>query len=113
MVTLDASGSSATEDRTINLAQTPEVMDALTARRLRILLAIRGGASTLRQLAHQLGISGRAVQDHVRELGQLGLVSDRRWRGTMASGACWSPSGLVLSLDLGERRPADEPMTAP
>jgi predicted transcriptional regulator len=89
-------------------------MEALSARRLRILLAIRGGASTLRQLAEQLGISGRAVQDHVRELGQLGLIRDRRWRGNHGERRLQVAfRRLILSLDLGNRRPADEPMTAP
>jgi predicted transcriptional regulator len=89
-------------------------MEALSARRLRILLAIRGGASTLRQLAEQFGISGRAVQDHVRELGQLGLIKDRRWRGNHGERRLQVAfRRLILSLDLGNRRPADEPMTAP
>lgn len=64
--------------RHIDLSETPEVMDALTERRVRVLRAIGSGARTPRELTLGLALSAPALQGHLRALEALGLIGDSR-----------------------------------
>lgn len=97
----------------MDLAQTPEVMEALTARRIVILLAVRAGTVTLQGIAHALGTSAQAIQAHLRVLERLGLLEDDR--GAARAGERYNArrlalgcERLVLTLDAGANsRPAE------
>jgi DNA-binding transcriptional ArsR family regulator len=102
VLTLEAAPGAEAPDRALDLALTQELLEALRGQRIEVLRALAGGACTLPMLCERLGLSARALQDHVRVLEAHGLIVERRRRGShgerrLALGCRL----LVLTLALG------------
>jgi len=102
VLTLEAAPGAEAPDRVLDRALTPELLETLRGQRIKVLRALAGGPGTLPMLCERLGLSARALQDHVRVLEAHGLIVERRRRGSHGERRlALGYRRLVLTLDLG------------